>query len=233
MGPNQWAIYKCVLQAVSATRVPVAAGGGFALNAYTGRWRNTKDLDLFIRGENRHAVIEALTTCGLRDYYDESAYDRSWIYRGTRDGVIVDTIWCMANHRGDVDGTWLTRGPEVCVDGVTFRLVSPEDTIWNKLFVLQRDRCDWPDGLNILASIGPELDWDYLIWRCGSDVALLSGLLSVFSWLWPDRACDLPESVWQRLNACAPQKTGPASCPRHRAHLLDSRPWFAPGEKLD
>ena len=50
--------------------------------------------------------------CGMNDYYDVVPYDRAWIYRAHLDGVIVDTIWAMANKRSQVDEVWL-NGPHV------------------------------------------------------------------------------------------------------------------------
>ncbi len=119
-------------------------------------------------------MIQVLTDQGFEDYHDRVAYDRAWIYRGYRDGTLVDIIWAMANQRADVDQPWLTRGPLIDVRGQPCRIIPPEEMIWAKLYVLQRDRCDLPDVLNLVYATGPSLDWDFLIQRLGDDSPLLS-----------------------------------------------------------
>jgi hypothetical protein len=71
--------------------------GGFTSSFYTAMWRNTKDMDLWVLPEDRESMIEATREAGLHDLYDEKPYDRRWIYRSTRDGIIVDIIWKLAN----------------------------------------------------------------------------------------------------------------------------------------
>lgn len=89
--------------------------------------------------------------------------------------------------------------------------------------MLQRDRSDWPDVLNILARHGRTLDWNHLMNRMGADVPLLAAALQVFSWLAPDLARGLPARVWDGLG-CTPPAFDRAAC--GRAALIDSRDWF-------
>ena len=78
-------------------------GGAFGLGAYTGAWRNTKDLDLYILPPDRDTVVSVLTEAGLDDYYGQLAYDRRRIYRSFTDDIIVDAVRAMANRRALVD----------------------------------------------------------------------------------------------------------------------------------
>jgi Nucleotidyl transferase of unknown function (DUF2204) len=217
---DQKRLYVRVLGEAKRRGLRFALGGGFASNVYTGVWRNTKDLDLFVLCRDRELFIALLSDLGLTDYYEQKPYDRSWIYRGWRDDQIVDVIWQMANHRAGVDEVWLESGPSIELEGVRVPLIPPEETLWTKLYVLQRERCDWPDALNLISSLGPELDWTRLIERLGSDTALLTAVLSVFAWICPHRALGLPVWIWDRLQARRPEDGEP------RAHLLDSRPWL-------
>jgi len=220
MPEEQRLLYINVMKEAHRQGLRFAIGGGFATNAYTGAWRNTKDLDLFVLARDRDRFVELLTGLGMDDYYDQKPYDRSWIYRSWRDDQIVDVIWQMANHRAAVDEIWLESGPCMKLDGEYFRLIPPEETLWAKLYVLQNDRCDWPDAMNLMNTVGPELDWARLIERVGTDIPLLTGLLSVFAWICPNRARDLPAWIWNRLDACRPGSG------ESLAHLLDSRPWL-------
>src|SRR5436305_15065562 len=104
----------------------------------------------------------------------------------------------MANGHASVDEQWL-RGPQVEVDGHLFHLLAPEGMIWNKLYVLQHDRCDWPDILTVLYSIGTDLDWRRLVNRTVVAASLLAAVLSVFALLCPAPARFLPVWAWSYL----------------------------------
>lgn len=223
---EQWSIYRRVLDELEAAAIPVAFGGAFALATYTGDLRNTKDFDLYVLPGDREPAITAMTRAGLADYFAVAAYDRSWIYRGTRDDTIVDAIWAMANLRTLVDRDWLSLGPEVELRDRRVRSIPPEELIWSKLYVLQRERSDWPDVLNLLDAVGPTLDWPRLLERLGRDRPLLSAALSVFGWLAPARAAEIPGWVWDETGAPRGEPPRTGALVRARADLLDSRPWF-------
>ncbi len=225
---EEWALYQTVIRTVRSAGHRFVLGGAFALATYTGQYRNTKDLDLFILPETRDAIVELLTQCGLQDYYDEEPYDRGWIYRAVCEGTIVDVIWTTANRHGTVDEAWLTRGPEIEIRGERVRIMPVEDLIWVKLYILHRDRCDWTDVLNLLYAAGPTLDWEHLLQRVGEDWRLLAGSLSVFAWMCPGRAASLPRWVWERLSLPAPVESSAPDVDRRRVDLLDTRPWFVP-----
>jgi Nucleotidyl transferase of unknown function (DUF2204) len=218
--PSQKSLYAGIMREAHRRGLPFAIGGGIANIAYTGAWRDTKDLDLFILERDRDAMTHILTDLGLRDFYDQRPYDRSWIYRGYIDDQIVDLIWAMANHRARVDEVWVEAGPQMEIEGEEFHIIPPEETLWTKLYVLQRERCDWPDAINLIGAIGTQLDWERLLARLGPDTALLAGLLSVFAWVCPGRASALPAWIWERVGARVPVPG------ESLAHLLDSRPWL-------
>lgn len=225
---DKWPMYRRVIKGAQERGIPFAVGGGFANMAYTGQTREAKDLDLLILGCDRDAMIRITVEAGFHDYYDEKPYDRAWIYRAYTNGVLVDLIWAMANQRSKVDRAWIEQGPEIGVDGVRIRLMPAEELLWIKLYILQRDRCDWPDALNLVYAAGPELDWKYVLARLGNDRPLLTGLLSTFAWLSPQRARELPEWLWRELGICQHAATEGPELSQAHANLLDSRPWFVP-----
>jgi hypothetical protein len=224
--PEHWQTYKCVLDRATREDVPFALGGGLAVSVYTGKGRYTKDLDLYVLPEHRDRAVQIVTRCGMADYFDTNPYDRDWIYRACKDDAIVDSIWAMANKRATVDAGWLERGPLVRMFDQEFRVIPPEELIWSKLYVLQRDRCDWPDILNMICATGKDLDWNHLIRRVAEDLPLVKGLVSVFSWVSPDRAALLPRWIWHQLELAPPQFAEDPDDRAKRPDLLDSRPWF-------
>lgn len=221
---GQWANYRAAIEAARNAGLPFLLGGGFSLAVYTGRWRNTKDIDFYILPRDREAMIAALSGIGFVDYFERQSYDPGWIYRSMRDGIIVDVIWSMANRRARVDQRWFDRAQTVGIREESIQIVPAEELLWCKLYVLQRDHSDWPDVLNLLYATGPQLDWDYLLERLGDDFPLLLAALSIFEWLCPGRAAQLPLKRLRRLRA---SKSVPSDCRPDRVRLLDSRAWFA------
>jgi hypothetical protein len=227
---THWLIYKAAIRAVRAQEIQFALGGAFALAGYTGRWRNTKDLDLYLQPKDREPAIQALHSAGFSDYYTQLPYDRAWIYRGIREGVIVDVIWSMANQRAQVDLDWFDHARPLRLANETLEALPPEELAWCKLYVLQRDRCDWPDLLNLLHAAGAEMDWRRLLARSGEDAPLVHALLNVFQWLCPDRARKLPQDLNPPSSGSGFAKS---SKNFDRVRLLDSRPWFAADQPKD
>jgi hypothetical protein len=221
-----WAVYHQVIREVRLTGIRFAFGGAFATAVYTGQLRNTKDFDFYVLPEDRERMKEAISRAGLQDYFEQLPYDRSWIYRASQGDVIVDAIWQMANDRALVDPEWLSQGPEVSVRGERLRAIPVEELIWSKLYVLQRQRSDWGDILNLIDAQAGAIDWDHLSNRLADDLPLLSAVLLVYGWLAPDRAGDIPAAVWSCLALQPPCRDPSQELPRWRANLLDSRPWF-------
>ena len=217
-------IYVDVMREARARGIEFAVGGGSAVAVYTAARESTKDIDLYVLPEDRERMIDVVTGCGLADYYDVHPYDRGWIYRGYVNDVIVDVMWSMPNQRTQVDVAWLRRGPEIDLFGERVRILPREELIWAKLYVLQRDRSDWPDILNLIYCTAAKLDWDHLVRRIGDDGPLLGAVLTIFRWLCPEKADLVPRHVWENLvHQCTDARGGIP-----RPDLLDTRPWFVP-----
>jgi hypothetical protein len=225
LSDGQWDAYRAAIHALRDAGVGFLIGGGFALAIYSGRWRDTKDIDFYIRVSDREAAIEALTRVGFVDYFGTLPYDRKWIYRSTRSGVIVDLIWAMANQRAQVDEHWFTRATPVSIRGEPLHVIPMEEFVWCKVYILQRDHCDWTDVMNVLYVAGPRMNWEWLLTRLEDDWAVLKALLTLYSWLCPGRARELPSRLRSRMQL---DRVIVHNNPRrNRIRLLDTRGWFA------
>ena len=227
---QEWRHYDKVLQAMRSASIPFALGGAFAVATYTGGWRNTKDLDLYVLPRHRNRVMELLGQLGMKDYYEQRPYDRHWIYRATSDGVIVDVMWAMANRRARVDEWWIS-GPEVTIRGHEMRVLPAEAILWDKLYIMQRERCDWPDAMNILYFQGDVLDWKAVLKRVGEDTELLAGALSVFRWISPGVAQRLPEWLWHVVKLPTPPAQPLPKIDKRHVSFMDRRPWYGPDRR--
>ena len=230
---SEWAIYVKALKAVRPLGWPFMIGGAFGLACHTGRWRNTKDIDLFVMPDHHEAFVDALLKAGFVDYYDTLAYDRGWIFRAVCDGVIVDVIWNTPNRRTQVDEKWFELAPHVTLRGEELMGVPAEELLVLKSFVLQKDRCDWSDLINLLCFTAGTVDWEHVIARFGTELPLLRGLLNVFAWVCPVEAAQIPEPIRTRLKVEIVMPENPEAITRERVNLLDTRPWFSAFQPMD
>src|SRR5215469_11023137 len=62
---DQEALFRGVLELLEGNRVRFAISGAFALHEYTGIWRDTKDLDLFLPATETPRALELLQQAGF------------------------------------------------------------------------------------------------------------------------------------------------------------------------
>jgi predicted nucleotidyltransferase len=145
-----------VVEALS--NVSFAVLGGVASAAY-GRPRWTKDIDIFVRGDDADAALTALADAG----FETERTNPSWIFKGFRDGVLVDVIFKV---KSDVyfDDEMATRVRMIDFADVSIPVLAPEDVIVTKAIAADEEApWHWHDALGVIAST--ELDWAYLVSR--------------------------------------------------------------------
>ncbi|SNB46793.1 nucleotidyltransferase [Geobacter sp. DSM 9736] len=222
---EQWAVCSGVITKARRQGLGFAMGGGLAFSAYSGNLRNTKDMDFFILPRDEVMMKAIMAEEGFEEY-KAVPYDPTWSYRGAREGYIIDLLWRMLNNRTAVDETWTGRGWEVKIRGVPFRLIPPEELLWSKLYIMRRDRCDWPDILGLLYAQGPTMDWDHLLDRLQHDSPVLAAVTTLFRWLCPAVGARIPASVWKRMGICAGAEAQELLVNRERTALFKGHDWF-------
>src|SRR6266568_2440279 len=127
--PEAKALYSEVLTALNEHGVPYAIAGAFALQKYTGIWRLTKDLDLFMKKED---VPVGLKNLEKKKFWCE-ILDPVWLAKAHRGEYFGDLISGMSNGVIVVDDSWMKRTQPAIIAGVTSRIISPEDLVASKL----------------------------------------------------------------------------------------------------
>jgi predicted nucleotidyltransferase len=138
--------------------IPFCVLGGVASAAY-GRPRLTKDIDVFVRREDAERALAGLSEFG----FDTEHTNPSWIFKGFREGVLVDVIFKV---KSDVyfDDDMAARVRTVEYSGVVIPVLSPEDLVVTKALAAEEEApWHWYDALGVLAV--NELDWEYLLER--------------------------------------------------------------------
>src|SRR5262249_13143078 len=154
-------VYADGLRALVEGGVPFLVGGGYALYSYLGRWRTTKDIDIFLKP----ADLERALLCLARAGFQVEVTDAAWLGKARRrvnnsEEAVIDVIFCSYNGLFPVDDDWHANGRPAVVLDVPVRVVGPEEMIVSKSFVAARDRFDGADVSWIIRTLGEELDWE-------------------------------------------------------------------------
>lgn len=223
VSPKHKEVYVQALKSLTEHGVPFVLGGAFAVWFYTGRWRDTHDIDVFTTPENVPIAMESLAEAGFQDLGEQAPGDRGWIYHAIKGDIIVDVIFKFANRVITVADDWVERGKEGEFLGVPLKFMPVEELVHSKIFTMNKHRCDWPDVMRIFKANCSSFDWERLLDMLGEHWLLFAGVVDVFDWQFPGDSECIPEEVRRELiNRRLEYKPDPNIPPREK--LLD--PWI-------
>jgi hypothetical protein len=189
--PRAADVYREILWHLREAGIPYLVGGTYALEHHAGLVRDTKDLDLFVRRADWSRISEALAperiTCELVFSH--------WLGKAHRNGLVVDMIFAGGNGLVEVSDDWFTHAVPSFVLDVPVHLVTAEDMIWSKAFVMERERYDGADVAHLLHACAGSLDWDRLSQRFAKHWRILLMHLILFGFIYPSERRRIPEAV--------------------------------------
>jgi len=188
-------LYGEALPRLAASGVPFLVGGAFALERYTGISRDTKDFDIFLRRRDLDAALTALAAVGCRT---EITFPH-WLAKAATAEGVIDIIFSAGNGLAVVDDEWFTYAVDATVLGIPVKLCPPEETIWSKAFIMERERFDGADVAHLLRARAQGLDWQRLLGRFGPHWRVLLGHLVLFGFVYPGERWRIPSAVMREL----------------------------------
>lgn len=183
--------YRDAMRVMNEAGVPFLIGGAYAVSVYTGIERHTKDFDLFVRERDLDAALAAFETQGHRG---ERSFPH-WLAKAFCGDDCIDLIYRAGNGLSEVDDSWFQRAREEEVLGMPGKLVAPEEIIWMKAFIMERERYDGADIAHILYHCADKLDWPHLVRRFGENWRVLLSHLVLFGFIYPSEKQHVPESI--------------------------------------
>lgn len=106
--PDETIVYSRWLHLMNRTAVGYGVGGGFALFAYTGIWRSTKDLDIFLKPVDLKKVLGLMTDAGYRCEVTYEVTYPVWLAKVQRGPYCLDLIFGGNFHGYRVDDLLLS-----------------------------------------------------------------------------------------------------------------------------
>ncbi len=175
--------------------VPFLIGGAYVVEVYAGVTRRSKDFDLYIRPHHVDAAIDALARAG---YTTQKTFPH-WLAKAGHGRDYIDLIFRAGNGLCEVDDSWFERAHDDELLGLHVKLCAPEEMIWMKAYIMERERFDGADIAHILQSCAEKLDWAHLVRRFGPDWPVLLSHLVLFGYIYPSERDKIPAAIMDDL----------------------------------
>lgn len=219
-GPTAKMFFTEAIRILIESRIPFMVGGGYAMKRHTGIGRPPRDLDVFMTPEDGRRALKHFESLGYRT---EVTFPH-WLGKIRKGRAYVDIIWSSGNGVANVDPSWFDYAVEGSVLGHTVFLSPPEEMIWSKAFVMERERFDGADVLHLILARGPEMDWSRLMERFRPHRLVLLSHLVLFLFVYPSEAERIPTWVWDTLTgALEAERRASSTAPRVCRGTLLSR----------
>lgn len=191
-------LHRSALVALRRHDCPFLVGGAYALARHTGlRSRPVKDLDLVVRRRDVPDVRAAFERSG---WSTRLAFPH-WLAKAIREDEVVDIIFSSGNGEARVDEAWFANARPGRLFGVPVAFCPPEEEIWMRSFVMERERYDGADVAHLIRACAPSLDWERLVDRFGPHWRLLLAHLVLFGFIYPTERDRVPPWVLDDLLA--------------------------------
>ncbi len=187
--------YRRVLVALGEGGVPALVGGAYAYARFTGIRRETKDFDLFVRPDDFTKALRVLAEAG----FETEATFPHWLGKASEGKNLVDIIFGSGNGAAPVDDEWIAHAIPSEIMALPVLLAPPEEMLWSKSFVMERERYDGADVIHLMHARGPHLDWDRLLRRFGDYWRVLYSYLVLYGFIYPGEPLPCPRAVMDEL----------------------------------
>ncbi len=195
LNPKEERCFRKVLETLIANDVPFAVGAAFARYEYTGIWRQTKDLDVFLQARHLRAAMAALEAAGL----ETEVASEHWLAKAHCGRHYVDLIFGTGHGHLPVDEEFF-RGAQLGeLFGVQVPFIAPEEMIASAAYVNTRHRFDGSEVLHLILKTQGKLDWDRIVKRLGRNRELLLWELILFDYVYPGHSDYLPKELMEQL----------------------------------
>jgi hypothetical protein len=188
LNPERLDFYRRAIGRLKESEIPFLVGGGYAFEAHTGIQRQTKDFDIFVRPRDVEAILALLSDEG---YATEITYPH-WLGKAFCGKEFIDVIFNSGNGICPVDDEWFAHAVDVRVLGLELKACPIEETIWQKSFIMERERFDGADVAHLLRAGAERIDWSRMLRRFGEHWRVLHSHLLLFGYVYPGEQERIP-----------------------------------------
>jgi hypothetical protein len=202
--PQGLEFYLHALDILDASGIEYLLGGAFATGTYTGVERDTKDLDCMLRRRDVDVALQAFQKRGFRAEY----VFPHWLAKVYHHDYFIDLIYCAGNGLCPVDDEWFANARRANVLGRDVTVCPPEEIMWQKAYIMERERFDGGDVIHLIRGVGRNLDWKRLLARFGEDWRVLFSHMVMFGFVYPGERDKIPTEVMDLLSRRLVEENG-------------------------
>lgn len=147
------------LKILNKSNVPFMVGGTFAVNAYLGINRGTKDMDIFCKPSDFPKLAAIFSNNGFK----VQVTDERWLGKVFKDKHFFDLIFNSANSNMPVTDIWLKESQKEKIFGTEVYVLPPTELIWSKVFIENRDKYHGNDIAHLILRKSKNIDWKRLL----------------------------------------------------------------------
>jgi Nucleotidyl transferase of unknown function (DUF2204) len=189
------AFYAEVLKILKESKFTFMVGGGFAVVAYTGLHRPTKDIDFFVKAGDYPKILNKFTSLGFKTQVD----DERWIAKIFKGKLYVDLIFGSSNLIAPVTDDWFKDSQTAKVCNYEVKIPSVTDLIWSKVFIQNRERYDGADIAHLILMKNQEINWERLLSSMEQYWEVLLIHLVNFRFIYPSEREKIPSWLLREL----------------------------------
>src|SRR4029453_10451646 len=193
--PDAEAFYAESLRLLTESGIPFLLSGTYAVSAYTGIVRPTKDLDVFCKAGDFPKILAYFQARGFRTDVE----DERWIAKVWQDNRFFDVIFAMSNGAAPVTDAWFEDNDTIQVYGSEAKITAPTELIVSKMFIQDRYRYDGADVVHVLFRQSGRIDWKRLLAYMEPHWEVLLIHLLNFRFVYPTERDLIPRWVFTEL----------------------------------
>lgn len=180
---------------LAACGIPYLLAGTFAVSAYTGISRPTKDLDIFCRAGDYARILAHFKAKG----YEIEVEDDRWLGKVIKGDHFFDVIFAGSNGTMPIGDAWFDHARQMELNGHPVRIIAPTELIWSKCFVQLRHRYDGGDVVHVILRAHDQIDWHRLLNHMEVHWEVLLIHLLNFRWIYPTERDKVPDWLIDEL----------------------------------
>ena len=206
--PDAQEFYETSLRLLHESGIPFLLSGTYAVSAYTGIVRPTKDLDVFCKAGDYPKILAYFQERGYRTEVE----DERWIAKVWHEKNFFDVIFNMSNGTVPITDDWFNGTDTVTVYGVEAKITPPTELIWSKMFIQDRYRYDGADIAHVILKKHDAIDWKRLLRHTEPYWEVLLIHLLNFRFIYPtERDCVPRWAMEELINRLQAQISLPAA----------------------
>lgn len=193
--PEAEPFYADALRILNELGLPYLLAGTYALSAYTGLTRPTKDLDIFCKAGDFTRILAHFKGLGFAIEVE----DERWIGKVFRGKDFFDLIFAASNGTMPVGDDWFENARQTEVFGLPVRIVNPTELVSTKCFIQVRHRFDGADIAHTILKAHDQIDWRRLLAHMEVHWEVLLAHLVGFRWIYPSERDHVPRWLMDEL----------------------------------